>query len=186
MLSGLRPNTTGVTLNTDSLYDNIPGVVTLPRWFRQHGYATARAGKIFHLGIPNGNQSHDDPQAWDFGMPFKDERPYPAGRESAVKVKTGNKRIQLSVTWRESRRRRTWKAAASVPSWRTPPRQPRTRRLPKPDADPITKSGAEAYAPPAGDVRNGTRVDWASSSMTTTPIRASLPTWPPSRDMQKR
>src|SRR5215216_1069502 len=49
LLSGLRPNTTRVTNNEDSLYDNIPGVLTLPHLFRQHGYATARCGKVFHL-----------------------------------------------------------------------------------------------------------------------------------------
>jgi arylsulfatase A-like enzyme len=97
-LSGLRPNTTRVTLNEDNLYDNIPGVVTLPAFFRQQGYATARAGKIFHLGVPAGTESRDDPKGWDFGTPFKDERPYPPSRESAVKVKTGRKQ---GLPWQE-------------------------------------------------------------------------------------
>lgn len=91
MLSGLRPHTTRVTDNADNLYKNIPGVVTLPHHFRRNGYATARCGKIFHLGVPTGLESMDDPQAWDFGTPFKDERPYPPKRESAVKVATGKK-----------------------------------------------------------------------------------------------
>lgn len=98
MLSGLRPNQTRVTDNADVLYDNVPGVVTLPHYFRQQGYATARCGKIFHLGIPTGLESKDDPQAWDFGTPFKDERPYPSKRESAVKVKTGKKQ---GLVWQE-------------------------------------------------------------------------------------
>ena len=67
MLTGMRPNTTRVTNNEDNLYKNIPGVLTLPHLFRQHGYATARCGKIFHLGVPTGLESMDDPQAWDFG-----------------------------------------------------------------------------------------------------------------------
>jgi uncharacterized sulfatase len=99
MLSGLRPNTTRVTVNADNLYQNLPGVVTLPHLFRQHGYATARAGKIFHLGVPSGDESMDDPQGWDFGTPFKDERPYPPARPSAVKVKTGKKE---GLPWEES------------------------------------------------------------------------------------
>lgn len=73
----MRPNTTRVTNNADNLYTNIPDVVTLPRYFRMNGYATARCGKIFHLGVPSGNESMEDPNAWDFGTPFKDERPYP-------------------------------------------------------------------------------------------------------------
>ena len=99
MMSGLRPNTTRVTLNSDNLYDNLPGVVTLPHHFRRNGYATARYGKIFHLGVPTGDESRDDPQAWDFGLPFKDERPYPPNRDSAVQVKTGKKQ---GLTWQES------------------------------------------------------------------------------------
>jgi len=99
MLSGFRPTTTRVTNNADNLYENIPGVVTLPALFRRHGYATARCGKIFHLGVPSGLESMDDPQAWDFGTPFKDERPYPAKRESAVKVPTGRRE---GLPWEES------------------------------------------------------------------------------------
>jgi uncharacterized sulfatase len=89
MLSGLRPDTTRVSNNEHNLYENVPGVMTLPHLFRKHGYATARCGKIFHLGVPTGLESMDDPQAWDFGTPFKDERPYPPARQSAVRVATG-------------------------------------------------------------------------------------------------
>jgi uncharacterized sulfatase len=98
MLSGLRPNTTRVTNNEDVLYNNVPGIVTLPHLFRKHGYATARCGKIFHLGVPTGAESRDDPQGWDFGTPFKDERPYPPSRKSAVDVKTGKKQ---GLSWQE-------------------------------------------------------------------------------------
>ena len=99
LLSGMRPNTTRVTNNEDNLYENIPDVLTLPHLFRQHGYATARCGKIFHLGVPSGLESMDDPKAWDFGTPFKDERPYPPARESEVKVKAGNRQ---GVPWTET------------------------------------------------------------------------------------
>jgi choline-sulfatase len=99
MLTGLRPNTTRVTNNEDNLYENIPGIMTLPHLFREHGYATARCGKIFHLGVPTGLESMDDPEAWDFGTPFKDERPYPPGRVSPVKVKAGNKQ---GLPWTET------------------------------------------------------------------------------------
>lgn len=99
LLSGLRPHTTRVTDNADNLYQNLPGVVTLPHQFRRNGYATARCGKIFHLGVPTGMESMDDPQAWDFGTPFKDERPYPPKRESAVKVPTGKKQ---GLPWTET------------------------------------------------------------------------------------
>ncbi len=98
MMSGLRPSTTRVTDNADNLYENVPGVVTLPHLFRQQGYATARCGKIFHLGVPTGAESMDDPEAWDFGTPFRDERPYPPARSSPVKVRTGKKQ---GLGWQE-------------------------------------------------------------------------------------
>lgn len=97
-LTGMRPNTTRVTNNEDSLYKNIPGVMTMPHWFRQNGYATARCGKIFHLGVPTGLESMDDPEGWDFGTPFKSELPYPPKRDSEVKVKTGKKQ---GLGWQE-------------------------------------------------------------------------------------
>lgn len=98
MMSGLRPNQTRVTDNADNLYQNVPGVLTLPHHFRQQGYATARCGKIFHLGIPSGLESMDDPEAWDFGTAFKDERPYPPKRDSIVQVKTGKRQ---GISWQE-------------------------------------------------------------------------------------
>ncbi len=98
MMSGLRPNTTRVTNNEDNLYKNIPEVLTLPHHFRNNGYATARCGKIFHLGVPTGLESMDDPQAWDFGTPFKSELPYPPKRESSAKIKSGKKQ---GLGWQE-------------------------------------------------------------------------------------
>jgi choline-sulfatase len=98
MLSGMRPNTTRVTNNEDNLYTNHPGVLTLPHHFRNNEYATARCGKIFHLGVPTGLESMDDPEAWDFGTPFKNEQPYPPKRKSAVDVKAGKKQ---GLAWQE-------------------------------------------------------------------------------------
>jgi uncharacterized sulfatase len=91
MLTGMRPNTTRVTNNEDNLYKNHPGVLTMPHHFRENGYATARCGKIFHLGVPSGLESMDDPQGWDFGTPFESELPFPPGRQSLVQVRRGKK-----------------------------------------------------------------------------------------------
>ena len=99
IMTSLRPNLTRVTNNEDNLYDNIPNVMTMPHYFRDHGYATARCGKIFHLGVPTGLESMDDPKAWDFGTPFRDERPYPKERPTAIPVTVTKK---SGLEWTET------------------------------------------------------------------------------------
>ncbi len=57
LLTGLRPDSTGIyDLKTHFRY-YIPDVVTLPQYFMQNGYHTQGLSKIFHGGM-------DDPQSW--------------------------------------------------------------------------------------------------------------------------
>jgi len=80
-LTGLRPETTGVLDNRTPLLSKLPAAVTLPRWFRKHGYFTARVGKVFH-----GRGAMDDPGAWDEAL---DPRGTPAGRKGQGRNLTG-------------------------------------------------------------------------------------------------
>lgn len=48
MLTGLRPDSLKLWHNSLHFRDRNPDVVTLPQWFKQNGYATRCAGKIFH------------------------------------------------------------------------------------------------------------------------------------------
>ena len=57
LLSGLRPDQTGITHNYVQFRDLNPDVITLPQHFMAQGYETFSSGKIFHR--PN-----DDPQSW--------------------------------------------------------------------------------------------------------------------------
>lgn len=68
LLTGLRPDATGILNNQTRIRSQLPEVVTLPQRFRQQGYFTARTGKIFHQGVPIhiGMDGLDDPLAWDF------------------------------------------------------------------------------------------------------------------------
>jgi arylsulfatase A-like enzyme len=48
LLSGLRPSTTGVYNNAQPWRRAMPDAVTLPRYFKDHGYYVLGGGKIFH------------------------------------------------------------------------------------------------------------------------------------------
>jgi len=69
MFSGLRPDTVGVTTLAHKLRGTLPHLITLPQCLRQRGWHTARAGKVFHMGVPDTivvrGDGADDPYAWD-------------------------------------------------------------------------------------------------------------------------
>lgn len=64
LLSGLRPDDTGITHNYVQFRDLNPDVVTLPQHFMANGYETVSSGKIFH-------RVGDDPQSWSRLPAFK-------------------------------------------------------------------------------------------------------------------
>jgi len=57
LLTGLRPDSTGIYDLKTHFRKYRPDVVTLPQYFKQNGYHTQGLGKIFHGGL-------DDPQSW--------------------------------------------------------------------------------------------------------------------------
>src|SRR5688572_8564368 len=65
LLTGLLPTTSGVYENSHAWRAALPNVVTLPKYFEGHGYATRGAGKIFHHG-PTGAEPVDNPSFQDF------------------------------------------------------------------------------------------------------------------------
>ncbi|HTO04572.1 MAG TPA: sulfatase-like hydrolase/transferase, partial [Opitutus sp.] len=76
-LTGRRPNVTGVHVNPSPQHpmgphfrDKIPATLTLPQLFKQHGWFSARVGKLFHYGVPLdiGTSSLDDFYSWDLAI----------------------------------------------------------------------------------------------------------------------
>ncbi len=60
LLTGRRPDTTGVWDLATHFRDALPDVVTLPQHFKNHGYQTRSLGKIYHGGGP----PSQDPPSW--------------------------------------------------------------------------------------------------------------------------
>lgn len=67
LLTGLRPQTTGMINNRMAFRALAPDAVTLPQLFKKNGYYVARVGKIFHQRVPLdiGESGADDPASWD-------------------------------------------------------------------------------------------------------------------------
>lgn len=70
VLSGLRPTTSGVYANNADWKRAIPDAVMLPRYFREQGYRSAGAGKIYHHVAP---YFHDD-GSFERYLPFLTDR----------------------------------------------------------------------------------------------------------------
>lgn len=67
VMTGLRPQTTGMINNRMAFRELAPDAVTLPQLFSKNGYYVARVGKIFHQRVPLdiGTSGSDDPASWD-------------------------------------------------------------------------------------------------------------------------
>ena len=69
LMTGLRPDTIGVTGNHSHFRTKHPDVVTLPQHFQEHGYHSAAIGKIYHGVFPDGASitkwdTMGDPASW--------------------------------------------------------------------------------------------------------------------------
>ncbi|MEM9284102.1 MAG: sulfatase [Verrucomicrobiota bacterium] len=101
LMTGLRPDTLNMHTLAHELREKNPDVITLGQLFRQHGYFSARAGKIYHYGNPSmiGTDGNDDSETWD-------ERYNPRGIDSLEEDKitrygTGreNAGLGISMAW---------------------------------------------------------------------------------------
>jgi len=95
LLTGRRPDTTRVYDLQTHFRLNLPDVVTLPQYFKQHGYHTQGLSKIYHGGL-------DDPISWSVphwrppGPGYGKPETLAKMREMAEKLKAEGK-----VPWRK-------------------------------------------------------------------------------------
>ncbi len=100
LLTGLRPEKTGIWDLKTTMRTVNPDVVTLPEYFLSNGYETAGLGKLFHLAKNNDPQSWSIPITNDENLSYADGFVYPAhGKyqaEESHKVYLNAKENQLS------------------------------------------------------------------------------------------
>jgi iduronate 2-sulfatase len=106
MLTGRYPLTTGVFGNRTWYGAEHPEFISLPRWFKEHGYVTLRSGKIFHGGIDDAEAWSEGGEARQFGAvapraPGEPARPEPGALFSAQRTAFAQ---QAAPTRRRGRR----------------------------------------------------------------------------------
>ena len=79
-LSGRRPETSGVYILGTAARTALPDAVMLPQFFRQRGYYSAGAGKVFH------NARVSDAASWDF---YEDEATRDPEEKAAIASRYG-------------------------------------------------------------------------------------------------
>ncbi len=92
LLSGLYPTQTRVMDNNTPPRTSIGDIAFLPQHFRQHGYFTARVGKIYHGGM-------DDPESWDIS---EDARRIIRQRERQRQQRQRNQKLRAEVEQAET------------------------------------------------------------------------------------
>lgn len=98
LMTGLRPDTLDMHTLKHELREKNPDVVTLGQLFKNNGYFSYRAGKIYHYGNPSmiGTDANDDPATWT-------ERHNPAGIDKTQEPKITNygpnKGLGISMAW---------------------------------------------------------------------------------------
>lgn len=80
LLTGLRPETTGVYRLNLPARTAAPDAIMLPQFFRQHGYYTAGAGKVFH------SERNNDAASWDS---YQDRETEDAEEKAALNARYG-------------------------------------------------------------------------------------------------
>lgn len=69
MFTGCRPDTTRAYNNRTHFRDTMPNAVSLPQYFKAHGYKTYGFGKVLH-------NTHRDPQSWSEPQHYLEEKQY--------------------------------------------------------------------------------------------------------------
>jgi iduronate 2-sulfatase len=106
LLTGLRPDSTGVFDNATQFRKQAPDVVTLPQQFKEHGYVTQAFGKIYHGAFEKAyvGRAFDDPRSWSglnwYGSPQYYFSPHGIEVARDVYAKTFHKSSRELDNWK--------------------------------------------------------------------------------------
>lgn len=98
ILTGLRPDQIRVYDLDAHFRDTVPNAITLPQHFKNHGWFSARVGKLYHYNVPAGigTDGHDDPLSWQQAV-------NPKGRdvaeESLIFNAEPHRKISAALSW---------------------------------------------------------------------------------------
>lgn len=98
VLTGMRPDATGVYDLEKHFRVRLPDVVTLPQLFKMNGWFTARVGKIFHYDVPKGigTDGLDDAPSW---MEVVNPKGRDVAEENLITNPTPAKPVSAALSW---------------------------------------------------------------------------------------
>jgi iduronate 2-sulfatase len=100
LMTGCRSTTLGIYDLGTFFRAAVPSAVTLPQYFKQHGWRTEALGKIFHVGHGN----HEDPASWS--VPHWGPKAGPAGgyalKGNRASELTREEALFSNVPWNEA------------------------------------------------------------------------------------
>ena len=111
IMSGLWPTSTGIYTNAIRYRSQLPHLVSMPEYFRQHGYHVMGVGKLFHGGESNIPEGAFDEYGFrgGSGEPFTREELSTAAQQRFNRVVKGGKEYRLPLNgfpadrhWRSS------------------------------------------------------------------------------------
>jgi len=99
ILTGLRPESTNIYHNVGTYIDYVPDAISLPRYFRDHGYHVMGAGKINHSStkVVDSNWDEYGPGTGIVGTPFTDEELLTENMDPTIVINRDNLYITLPM-----------------------------------------------------------------------------------------
>lgn len=107
LMTGQQPDHLGVWTLPIHFREAQPNAVTMPQWFRQHGYTAVSHGKIYHNPTP-------DPQSWSEPIRERPDLPYPYPASARQAIREGRRALP-DGDWRKNSLRGPSTAAPDLP-----------------------------------------------------------------------